>query len=231
MRFYRGQHRFYGGIDLPGPPRRSRPVGFPSLASFGNIFFAIAPTERCQHGFINVRTAVAKGTGVSEPDLVQRAGKGDRCAFAALVDLYWDRLYRWLVHLAHDMHLAEDVAQESFLKAFTALPSFRGTAFRCWLFRIGYNTLLHHLKSRARVAPSLPSDVASSEPEPVEQAMDHETLERLAHAMGQLPGEYRAALLLRVEENLTGGHSLHQLTSGPAGSVGCDAQTVERSSH
>ena len=54
-----------------------------------------------------------------------------------LVERYWDRLYRWLYHLTHDRHAAEDVAQETFLKAFAKLGTFRaGSNFRAWLFRI-----------------------------------------------------------------------------------------------
>src|SRR5229473_3918417 len=71
--------------------------------------------------------------------LIHAAQKGDRDAFAVLVERYWDRLYRWLYHLTHNRHAAEDVAQETFLKAFAGLASFKaGTNFRAWLFRIAY---------------------------------------------------------------------------------------------
>ena len=67
---------------------------------------------------------------MDEPALIRRSRQGDRRAFAALVELYWDRLYRWLCRLSHDCHLAEDLAQETLVKAFTALPSFEeGTRF------------------------------------------------------------------------------------------------------
>src|ERR1700730_3836832 len=65
-----------------------------------------------------------------EERLIRAAQKGDRPAFAALVEVYWDRLYRWLYHLAHDRHTAEDLTQETFLKAFAGLHGFRaGTNF------------------------------------------------------------------------------------------------------
>ena len=72
-----------------------------------------------------------------EPSLVQLAQEGDRQACAALVDRYWPRLYRWLFHLTHNQHGAEDLVQETFLKAFSKLSSFRAESnFQAWLFRI-----------------------------------------------------------------------------------------------
>src|SRR5204862_6610012 len=75
-----------------------------------------------------------------EQVLLHSAQQGDREAFAVLVERYWDRLYRWLYHLTHDRHAAEDVVQETFLKAFAGLRLFRaGSNFQAWLFRIGHN--------------------------------------------------------------------------------------------
>lgn len=141
---------------------------------------------------------------MEEPELIHLSRKGDRLAFAGLVDLYWDRLYRWLFRLAHDRQQAEDVAQETFLKAFTALPSFAdGTSFRAWVFRIAFNTLLNQRKKSARVVLAFPDDAPAETPGPVEHLMDREALQDLARAVGRLPGEFRAAFLLRVEEDLS----------------------------
>src|SRR5947208_7641654 len=72
-----------------------------------------------------------------EHRLALDAQKGDRGAFAALAGIYYDRLYRWLYHLARDRHTAEDLTQETLLKAFAAMARFKaGTNFRAWLFRI-----------------------------------------------------------------------------------------------
>ena len=57
----------------------------------------------------------------AEHRLIVAAQQGDRPAFAQLVERYWDRLYRWLYHLTRDRHTAEDLVQESFLKAFAGL--------------------------------------------------------------------------------------------------------------
>src|SRR5947209_8937028 len=86
-----------------------------------------------------------------EAALVRQAQQGDRQAFAVLVERYWDALYRWLYHLSHHRHTAEDLTQDSFLKAFAALSSFAaGTNFRAWLFRIAYNGFLNHRQTEGR---------------------------------------------------------------------------------
>src|SRR5207244_9545625 len=85
------------------------------------------------------RTPVPKLLG-EEHALIGAAKGGDRTAFTRLVERYWDRLYRWLYHLTHDAHTAEDLAQETFLKAFAGLDKFRAEGnFQAWLFRIAHN--------------------------------------------------------------------------------------------
>src|SRR6478752_1261649 len=80
-----------------------------------------------------------------EARLVRAAQEGNRPAFASLVEAYWDRLYRWLYQLTRDRHLAEDLAQEAFLKALAHLDRFKaGTNFRAWLFRIAHNAFANH---------------------------------------------------------------------------------------
>jgi RNA polymerase sigma-70 factor (ECF subfamily) len=136
--------------------------------------------------------------------LVHGAQKGDRQAFAVLVDRYWDRLYRWLYHLSHDRHLAEDVAQEAFLKAFAGLASFRtGSNFQAWLFRIAYNSFVNQRRAASRCRQSFPDNVPAAGEGPAEQAVSRETLQLVARAVGRLPREYRAAFLLRVEQGLS----------------------------
>jgi RNA polymerase sigma-70 factor (ECF subfamily) len=136
--------------------------------------------------------------------LVRRAQGGDRAAFAALVDCYYDRLYRWLFHLTHDRHAAEDLAQETFLKAYAGLGRFQaGTNFRAWLFRIGHNNFANQQRGRARRREPLPDDLADREAGPEEEALNRESLGLLAQAVGRLPAEFRAAFLLRAEEGLS----------------------------
>src|SRR5712692_3280295 len=92
-----------------------------------------------------------------EHGLVQRAQGGDRPAFAVLIERYWDRLYRWMFHLTHNQHAAEDLTQETFLKAFGGLASFRaGTNFRAWLFRIAYNSFVNEQREARRARQTFP---------------------------------------------------------------------------
>ena len=139
-----------------------------------------------------------------ESALVEQAQRGDRQAFGVLIERYWDRLYRWLYHLGHNRHAAEDLTQEAFLKAFAKLASFRpGTNFRAWLFRIAYNTFLNQQRMDGRSQPLVPERVPAPQIGPEDQALAQETLRLLARALGRLPNEFRAALLLRVEEGLS----------------------------
>jgi len=62
---------------------------------------------------------------VAERELVSRAQQGDRPAFAALIEQYWDGLYRWLYHVTRHRESAEDLAQEAFMKALAGLSTFR----------------------------------------------------------------------------------------------------------
>jgi len=134
--------------------------------------------------------------------LIRSAQKGDRQAFARLVERYWDGLYRWLFHLCRDRHTAEDLTQESLLKAMNGLHTFRaGTNFRAWLFRIGHNTFANHRRA-LRPRQPYPDDLTAADEGPMEQALSREALQLLAQAVGRLPAEFRAAFLLRVEEGL-----------------------------
>jgi RNA polymerase sigma-70 factor (ECF subfamily) len=143
-----------------------------------------------------------------EGRLIRAAQAGDRPAFAQLVDAYWSRLYRWLYHLTHDRHQAEDLAQEAFLKAFANLNRFRaGTNFRAWLFRIAHNAFANLYRSSARRDLSgsrpLPDDLPDRDQGPVEQCLSREALADLAEALRRLGTDFQAALLLRVEEGLS----------------------------
>jgi RNA polymerase sigma-70 factor (ECF subfamily) len=141
---------------------------------------------------------------VEEHILVQRAQQGDRQAFAVLVDRYWNRLYRWLYHLAHNRHQAEDLAQDAFLKAFAGLTTFRaGHSFQAWLFGIAHYGFLNQKRSNRKVLQVFPDEMESFDQGPLEQAMARETMKLLARAVGRLPTEFRAAFLLRVEEQLS----------------------------
>jgi len=138
-----------------------------------------------------------------EARIIVRAWRGDRAAFADLVERYWQRLFRWLFHLTRDRHAAEDLAQETFLRAFAHLNRFQpGTNFAAWIFRIAHNAFANQCRA-ARKREPLPEELYDRGPGPVEEAVSREGVEDVARAVQQLPTDYRAALLLRVEEELS----------------------------
>ncbi len=139
-----------------------------------------------------------------ESTLIRDAQNGDRAAFAVLIDRYWDRLYRWLYQLCRDAHAAEDLTQETLLKAFAAVHRFTpGTNFRAWLFRIAHNNFvnLHRAKDSAR--QPLVEDLPSPHDDPVEVTLSKEAMRELAAAVDRLQADFRAAFLLRVEEGMS----------------------------
>jgi RNA polymerase sigma-70 factor (ECF subfamily) len=135
---------------------------------------------------------------------VSASQRGERQAFARLVERYWDRLYRWLYHLTRDRHAAEDLVQETFLKAFRGLKRFEaGSNFKAWLFRIAHNSFANFRRANARPRLALPNDVAEGSEGPMERVMSRESLKLLAEAVEKLPADFRAAFLLRAEEDLS----------------------------
>lgn len=136
---------------------------------------------------------------------MRAAQAGDRAAFGRLVDRYWDQLYRWLYHLARDRHAAEDLTQETFLKALAALGSFRpGTNFKAWVFRIGHNNFVNQKRADRRTKHPLPEDAAGPESDAPGQGVEQrEAVEAVGKAVAGLPADFRAALLLRVEQGLS----------------------------
>jgi RNA polymerase sigma-70 factor (ECF subfamily) len=142
--------------------------------------------------------------------LIHSAQQGNRQAFAVLVERYWDRLYRWLYHLTHNAHTAEDLVQETFLRAMAGLGGFRtGSNFQAWLFRIAYNSFVNQWRAAERSRQPFPRQVPARGEGPVERLLSREALQILARAVGRLPSDYRAAFLLRVEEGL----SFHEIAA------------------
>jgi RNA polymerase sigma-70 factor (ECF subfamily) len=136
--------------------------------------------------------------------LIRLSQRGDKQAFAELVDRHWDRLYRWLYHLAHDSHEAEDAAQEAFLRAFRNITAFEPrVSFQAWLFRIAHNVYLNAQRPRKRARQPMPDDLPSRESDPAEVILSREAMQHLMRGVGRLPTEFRGPFLLRVEEELS----------------------------
>jgi RNA polymerase sigma-70 factor (ECF subfamily) len=154
-----------------------------------------------------VRVALPEANGklaAEEHALVNASQRGDRHAFAHLVERYWESLYRWLYHLTHNRHTAEDLVQETFLKAYRGLNRFQaGSNFRAWLFRIAHNSFANQRRTASRIRYTLPENVPANSEGPVEQALSRESLTMLARAVNRLPADFRAAFLLRAEEGLS----------------------------
>ncbi|HPR05796.1 MAG TPA: RNA polymerase sigma factor RpoE [Denitromonas sp.] len=151
-----------------------------------------------------------------DQQLVERVQRGDKQAFGLLVSKYQRKLLRLLSRLIRDPAEVEDVAQETFIKAYRALPAFRGeSAFYTWLYRIGVNTAKNYLVAQRRRAPTT-TGFNSEEAETFEdgdQLRDINTPERLMMsrqigqtvdiAMEALPEELRTAIVLREIEGLS----------------------------
>jgi len=151
-----------------------------------------------------------------DQQLVERAQRGDKQAFEMLVAKYQRKLWRLLSRFIRDPAEVEDVAQESFIKAYRALPSFRGdSAFYTWLYRIGINTAKNYLVAMGRRAPTttgFDSEEAESF-ENGEQLRDINTPESVLmskqiaatvnETMAELPEELRTAITLREIEGLS----------------------------
>jgi len=139
-----------------------------------------------------------------EREFVRRARAGDRAAFAALVDRYWNPVRVWLAGMTGgDDHVAEDLAQEAFFKAWVALPGLAAEeTFRVWLFRIARNEFLTRARSpRSAVGQTLP-DVEDAHPGPGEAAEEQEAATALRVAVARLPAAYREAYLLWTHERI-----------------------------
>ena len=163
--------------------------------------------------------------------LVERAQKGDKRAFGLLVDKYQRKLARLLSRFVRDSAEVEDVTQEAFIKAYRALPNFRGdSAFYTWLYRIGINTAKNHLMAAGRRAPTSTS-VDSEEAEGLdegEQLRDINTPESLLlsreigdtvnAAMLALPEDLRTAIQLREMEGMSY-EDIAQIMNCPIGTV------------
>jgi RNA polymerase sigma-70 factor (ECF subfamily) len=163
--------------------------------------------------------------------LVERAQGGDRQAFDQLVAKYQRKLGRLVGRLVKDSAEVEDVVQEAFIKAYRALPAFRGdSAFYTWLYRIGVNTAKNHLAARGRRAPTsteFDNDEAESFAEgdllrdidtPESLLMTKQIGETVNQAMDSLPDELREAIVLREIEGLSY-EEIAQAMACPIGTV------------
>ncbi len=151
-----------------------------------------------------------------DQQLVERAQRGDKHAFELLVAKYQRKLARLLSRFIRDPAEVEDVAQEAFIKAYRALPSFRGdSAFYTWLYRIGINTAKNYLVAMGRRAPTS-TEFDSEEAEnfengdylrdlntPEAELITKQIAATVNQTMEELPEELRTAITLREIEGMS----------------------------
>jgi RNA polymerase sigma-70 factor, ECF subfamily len=160
------------------------------------------------------RRTMAVDTG--DLSLVRRVQAGERAAYDLLVLKYQHKVVKLVMRYLRNPADAEDVAQEAFIKAYRALPQFRGdSAFYTWLYRIAINTAKNSLVSRNRNPVGYELDAHDDEdgPDMLSRLRDPDTPEGLAlseeirnivhAAIGELPEDLRTAIVLRELEGLS----------------------------
>ena len=154
------------------------------------------------------------GESYTDKELVQRVQQGDKKSFDLLVLKYQNRIIKLVSRYVREPGDAQDIAQEAFIKAYRALPDFRGdSAFYTWLYRIAINTAKNHVVALSRRPVEARLENADGEQIDVEDLQkDIETPENLLlaneikqtilDAMDKLPEDLRVALTLREVEGL-----------------------------
>ncbi len=145
--------------------------------------------------------------GPDESFLIARAQRGDPSAFEEIVRLYQRRVYGVALRIVRAHDVADDVTQEAFLRAWRSLDRFElGRPFGPWVCRIAANLAVNHVRSPRAREEGLPdghAETRTNAPGPLGALLDAEGATVLEKAMGQLPQEQRAVLVLRVVEELS----------------------------
>jgi len=151
-----------------------------------------------------------------DQQLVERVQRGDKQAFGLLVEKYQRKLGRLLSRFIRDQAEVEDVVQEAFIKAYRALPNFRGeSAFYTWLYRIGINTAKNYLVAMGR-RPQTTNEIEVEDAEnfedgdelrtvdtPETELMTKEIAKTVQLAIESLPEDLKTAIVLREIEGLS----------------------------
>jgi RNA polymerase sigma-70 factor (ECF subfamily) len=151
----------------------------------------------------------------TDQQLVEKVQAGDKRAFDLLVLKYQAKILALVSRYVQDSHEVQDVTQEAFIKAYRALPRFRGdAAFYTWLYRIAINTAKNHLVSRGRRPPGSDVEIEDAEyyeaggalrdQENPENQLFRAELEKVVNtAIKELPDDLRAAVTLREFDGLS----------------------------
>ena len=166
----------------------------------------------------------------SDQKLVERVQKGDKGAFDLLVLKYQHKIVNLIMRYVRDPELALDISQEAFIKAYRALPRFRGdSAFYTWMYRIAVNTAKNHLAAQRRRPMDVELDLQDPEqynlhaklketdtPEGV--TLSNELKESVERAIAALPEDLRTAIVLRELEGMSD-EEIAQTMECPVGTV------------
>ncbi|MBU1319480.1 MAG: sigma-70 family RNA polymerase sigma factor [candidate division Zixibacteria bacterium] len=142
--------------------------------------------------------------------LVRKAKRGDHDAFSRLVRLNQKRIYRLVYRFCRDHDTADELAQETFVKAYMSLDTFREEyRFSSWIGTIATNLAFNHLKRQKRqvsiVDYPIEEIIADPNPgaDPSRSLTDREMMDRLEEEVEKLPPEYKTVFILRVNEELS----------------------------
>ncbi len=143
-----------------------------------------------------------------EQTLVSKAIDGDADAFGVLYTHHLDAIYRHVYFRVADVHLAEDLTEEVFIRAWTALPKYesQGHRFSSWLYRIAQNLIVDHYRkqsSRPEVEDPEIDDLPDSHSLPEDQVADQQDVESLARAVGRLGDDEQQVIILRFVEGFS----------------------------
>jgi RNA polymerase sigma-70 factor, ECF subfamily len=153
--------------------------------------------------------------GSIEEKLVKKIKKGDRDAFAQLVELYKDKIYQLAYRMVGNKQEAEDIAQEAFLRVFANIDQYDpGYKFSTWIYRIATNLSIDHLRKRKQVYSidrqgdgtddiDWHERIADQAPNPEEQLVKGELQEQVQQALSNLTPKYRSIMILRYIEDLS----------------------------
>ncbi|MFT3892590.1 MAG: sigma-70 family RNA polymerase sigma factor [Anaerolineales bacterium] len=145
----------------------------------------------------------------TEQTLIQKAQKGSHDAFAVLVDEHQRYVYNLALRVVKDENEALDLTQETFVRAWTALPNFKGQSqFRTWLYRIVTNLCYNRLPNLRRSLNDLGDDVMEDIPEinfnaPAQEFELNETRRHLYQAIDALDTNYKLLITLRYQNELS----------------------------
>jgi RNA polymerase sigma-70 factor (ECF subfamily) len=166
---------------------------------------------------LELREQASMGDREIDQQLVERVQSGDKQAFDLLVVKYQRKLARLVSQFIRDSAAVEDVTQEAFIKAYKALPTFRGeSAFYTWLYRIGINTAKNYLVSQGRRAPTTVDGFDNEDAEnfedggklremntPESELMSKQIAQTVNQTLNTLPEELRTAIVLREIDGLS----------------------------